>query len=367
MKKTNEKSIPEQINGGSQEKKERALRAFRFRDRIFEAAANGDSPLVQKLISSRANECREEELLLDVCGHHFGDKPPGHWASVAKGLLPFCDPRACDSKGWTPLMAAVLSDDPELVKLLLPLSDISAKDTSGRTALSIALSFNCPRTTPLLAAVGDTLTPDGHGQTPLMQALWNRRNNPEALSIAVAALLPRSNLAATDPWGRTALMRICDKEGWVPLNAPEARALIEKSDCRQQNIRGNTALHTWLRRPSEGTVEENEHGRLLALASDPLLRNEDGVSALDMAIGAGRVIELAGLLRNLPDAEMERALTELARAAGGPEAATRTEAFFLSRAMASSSAWTQKKDRIPNADGVAQIENHQAKPLAGRL
>ena len=152
------------------------------------AAAKGDLPLVQLLIS--------------------------------KGAGPNAPP-CSDATNWTVLMSATLSGKPDVVKQILKYRpDVNARDRNGETVLPFLLERSSPGpdTTKILrlliAAGADVNHRDDNGRTPIFKACYQ---GSEAVHILAQA---GADLDAKDHFGETALMSC--------RNPPYVQAMIQE-------------------------------------------------------------------------------------------------------------------------------------------
>jgi len=250
--------------------------------------------------------------------------------------LPFFDPQETDGAGRTALMSACSThqnsaygraDEDEkclsTLRFLAPLSDVSAR-SGGKgsdldwSAMALLSQHNRPKSISWLAAF---CAPDGarlnNGETPLMLAV--RRGNADA----IAALLPLSDANAQDNQGQTALHGAV-----IQQQADAARALLAcpALDPNLRDQKGTTALMRAVCSPGHdfmamilslgaglrANVKNNDGRTALMLAaetgdaqktnllipdSDCDLRDNEGRTALDIAIAEASEECLPGLMR----------------------------------------------------------------------
>lgn len=270
-------------NWARQQKVDKALRV---------AATNGSAKDVEFWLEKGANPAavdRENGGDALFCAVRHAD------ASVARRLLPMCDPTRVNAISGTPLMIAASWGSVACVELLLPVSDANARDAKGNDALMAAAGaadelaglVPCIR---LLAAHCDPNAQNNAGETALMRAAWRRAPN------AVRELARLSDAAVE-----------CDDGSLAIDFAMEVRSV----EC------------------------------VLALknAVDPATRNKNGLSLAERARAFGdeaRYQEF-GVMDALSDwmpAETQKAWIERHGAEKLPTTAARVEAMELAEAMA---------------------------------
>lgn len=147
-------------------------------------------------------------------------------ATAFKLLLPRSDPRALDTRGWSPLMLAASTGLEAAVKALLPVSDLLAKDPeTGRTPLMIACANGHAACVRALLPTGNPLWKDDAGRTALMIAC--EKMHPDC----VAALIPASDLLAKDAYGKTALSFAKSSAGMRPEGPQTVELLFAAEDA----------------------------------------------------------------------------------------------------------------------------------------
>jgi ankyrin repeat protein len=210
-------------------------------------------------------------------------------------LLRGADANVVASRKLTPLMAAAMHADAELVELLLKKkADVNAKDDDGATALHHAVA-------PPRDDLADGEAADRRRTVELLLdngASINAKDNLARTPLHFASDIPILELLlarGADIHARTDL-------GRTPLGGPDPAAirLLAKhgADVSARDNQGSTPLML---------VASQYHDRyalaateaLLSAGADPTLKNKKGETALDIA-KAWQNDELVTLLENLP-------------------------------------------------------------------
>ena len=220
------------------------------------------------------------------------------------------DVDAADANGITPLIAAVTSDQLEIVRLLLSAgADINARGPEDRTALIYAIQAEQPEMALFLLEQEDVdlEARESHGSTPLVEAVVSRQ-----LQVVEVLLERGADLNGPGPVGRTALHCVApqldvemlkwllrrgadpdarDDDGWIPLHwaaistesldsdevwdvQSALHLLLEsRDDMNAANNAGQTPLHVAVQWAEPWLIKS-----LLEAGANPLAMDRGGYS-----------------------------------------------------------------------------------------
>jgi len=158
---------------------------------------------------------------------------------MVRALLPFSDPNARDSRGYTPLMITLRVKHMELTREMMAVSDTSLTDDADRTALDIAAATGRADCVEALLPVSNPRRMSGNAKlTPLRRATLTDEGDPIG---CMRLLLPVSDIDQRHPIsGHTALHDVVSRT--QRLQKERLVLLLEACDARIKNNDGLTPL-----------------------------------------------------------------------------------------------------------------------------
>jgi ankyrin repeat protein len=305
----------EEMPPSKKNKRSQAARGKAVGGQLLYAAEEGDAPAVARLLAAGADpnasghwrnplgEVLQTTALRVAVGH-------GQLEAARLLLEGGADPSRTDSQGSTPLMAAAMRSEPEVLRLLLGRGAAvdAAHPIHGGTAFHYACAFNQPECAEVLARAGcDVGLKDGNGKT----------GRELAGAEGHAAVVERLRAVVGEQ------LRAAQAAG--PAPAPEPAAVVGDGGPADHLLdavrKGDAAAVAQLlaagadpnalaagQMPSGEVVQGTAlcaavgHGRLeaarqlLDAGADPSLANSDGFTPLMVAVAHGQLEVLRLLL-----------------------------------------------------------------------